>query len=119
MIHAATGSDDATCRLFDIRADQELQCYRHETVNSGVTSLGFSTSGRLLFAGYDDKNCNAWDTLKGDRVGILADHTNKVSCLGLWSNFILLPNKPVCAGVSDDGTALATGGWDYEIKIWN
>jgi hypothetical protein len=32
---------------------------------------------------YDDYNCNAWDTLKGDRVGILASHANKVSCLGM------------------------------------
>ena len=79
---AATGSDDATCRLFDIRADQELMVYRHETITCGITSVGFSSSGRLLFAGYDDSNCNVWDTLKGDRVGILAAHTSKVSCLG-------------------------------------
>ena len=28
-------------------------------------------SGRLLLAGYDDFNCNVWDTLKGERVGVL------------------------------------------------
>lgn len=31
--------------------------------------MAFSKSGRLLLAGYDDFNCNVWDTLKGDRAG--------------------------------------------------
>jgi guanine nucleotide-binding protein G(I)/G(S)/G(T) subunit beta-1 len=57
-------------------------CYRHDTVSAGVTSVAFSASGRILFGGYDDYNCNAWDTLKGERVGILAAHTSRVSCVG-------------------------------------
>lgn len=47
----ATGSDDGTCRLFDIRSDQELACYRTEDSNAHVTSVGFSHSGRLIMAG--------------------------------------------------------------------
>lgn len=62
----ATGSDDATIRLFDIRADQELQLYKQETF-SGITSVDFSSSGRLLFGGYDDFNTLIWDTLKAVR----------------------------------------------------
>ena len=77
-----TGSDDSSCRLFDIRADQELMCFRSEAISCGVTSVGFSRSGRVLFAGYDDFNCNAWDTLYGERVGILAQHEHRVSCVG-------------------------------------
>jgi len=65
-------------------------------------SVAFSVSGRLLFAGYDDFNCNVWDTLKGERVGVLAAHENRVSCLG----------------VSSDGNALCTGSWDSLLKIW-
>lgn len=98
-----TGSDDATCRLFDIRSDQELSCCSHEAIMVGVTSLTFSKSGRLLLSGYDDFNCNVWDTLKGDRAGVLAGHDNRVSCLG----------------VSNDGIAVATGSWDSFLKIWN
>ena len=93
-----TGSDDTTCRLFDIRADRELntyqvcltiriltfmsccQCPLHfycssmlpvqwrlftmtnvivqsDQVLCGITSVAFSVSGRLLFAGYDDFEC--------------------------------------------------------------
>lgn len=65
----ATGSDDATCRLFDLRADQELILYSHDNIICGITSVAFSKSGRLLLAGYDDFNCNVWDTLKGERAG--------------------------------------------------
>lgn len=99
----ATGSDDATCRLFDIRADQELMMYSHDMIVCGITSVAFSKSGRLLLAGYDDFNVNVWDTLKGDRVGVLTGHDNRVSCLG----------------VTDDGLAIATGSWDSFLKVWN
>uniref|UniRef100_A0A8B9S994 G protein subunit beta 3 n=1 Tax=Apteryx owenii TaxID=8824 RepID=A0A8B9S994_APTOW len=98
-----TGSDDATCRLFDLRADQELIVYSHESIICGITSVAFSRSGRLMLAGYDDFNCNIWDSLKAERVGILSGHDNRVSCLG----------------VTADGMAVATGSWDSFLKIWN
>ena len=66
----ATGSDDATCRLFDIRADQELAMYSHDNIICGITSVAFSKSGRLLLAGYDDFNCNVWDSMKAERAGM-------------------------------------------------
>ncbi|XP_023701786.1 guanine nucleotide-binding protein G(I)/G(S)/G(T) subunit beta-1 isoform X1 [Periplaneta americana] len=99
----ATGSDDATCRLFDIRADQELAMYSHDNIICGITSVAFSKSGRLLLAGYDDFNCNVWDSMKTERAGILAGHDNRVSCLG----------------VTEDGMAVATGSWDSFLRIWN
>jgi len=97
----ATGSDDASCRLFDVRADRELQCFTSEELVSSVTSVAFSHSGGLLFAGYDDRCCVAWDVLKGTKAGAL-HHDNKVSCMG----------------VTKDGNALATGSWDTFIRIW-
>ena len=65
----ATGSDDATCRMFDIRSDQELAVYSHDNIICGITSVAFSKSGRLLLAGYDDFNCNVWDALRAERAG--------------------------------------------------
>jgi len=97
-----TGSDDASCRLFDIRADTQLMAYTHDTILTGITSVAFSFSGRYFFAGYDDFNCNVWDTLKGERVITLQGHDNRVSCLG----------------VSAAGEALATGSWDSLLKVW-
>ncbi|ORX55641.1 guanine nucleotide-binding protein, beta subunit [Hesseltinella vesiculosa] len=98
-----TGSDDASCRLFDLRADRELNLYASEQIFCGITSVAFSISGRLLFGGYDDFHCHVWDTLKGDHVGALRAHENRVSCLG----------------VSSDGVALCTGSWDSLLKIWS
>lgn len=61
-----TGSDDGTCRLFDIRTGHQLQVYyqQHgENEIPHVTSIAFSISGRLLFAGYSNGDCYVWDTL--------------------------------------------------------
>jgi len=95
-----TGSDDSTCRLFDVRACAQVSKFVAEP-NCGVTSVAFSNSGRLLFAGYDDQNCLIWDAALGQTAGTL-QHDNRVSCLG----------------VSCDGKALATGSWDHYIKVW-
>jgi len=97
-----TGSDDASCRLFDIRADRELQSYTIGEPICGITSVAFSVSGRLLFAGYDDFECKVWDVLRGERVGTLQGHDNRVSCLG----------------VSNDAMSLCTGSWDSMLRIW-
>lgn len=99
----ATGSEDSTARLWDIRADREIGKYFSDKVSPGVTSLTFSVSGRYLFVGYDDFNCNAWDTLKQELIYQLAPHDNRVSCLG----------------VSSDGLALATGSWDSLVRVKN
>lgn len=44
----------------------------------------------------DDK---VWDVLRGERVGSLNGHENRVSCLG----------------VSNDGISLCTGSWDSTV----
>lgn len=98
----ATGSDDTSCKLFDIRADTELMEYTSDNILCGITSVDFSNSGRLLFAGYDDYVCYAWDTLTGERAASLIAHQNRVSCLG----------------VSSDGYALCTGSWDSLLRLW-
>ncbi|XP_064204041.1 guanine nucleotide-binding protein G(I)/G(S)/G(T) subunit beta-3-like [Anguilla rostrata] len=98
-----TGSDDCTCKTYDLRADQELTTYKSSSINCGVTSLALSVSGRLILAGYDDFNCNIWDTFKGEKVGVLSGHDNRVSC----------------TGVPPDGMCVCTGSWDSFLKIWN
>jgi len=97
-----TGSDDSSCRLFDIRAYQQLNKYSDDKILCGITSVAFSITGRVLFAGYDDYNCYVWDTQKGVLVDQLIGHDNRVSCLG----------------VTADGKALCTGSWDTLLKIW-
>ncbi|KAL5715232.1 Guanine nucleotide-binding protein subunit beta [Ranunculus cassubicifolius] len=105
-----TGSDDGTCRLYDMRTGHQLQVYNQQHGGEDdvpmVTSIAFSISGRLLFVGYTNGDCYVWDTLLAQVVlnlGSLQDkHDGRVSCLGL----------------SDDGSALCTGSWDRNLKIW-
>lgn len=43
--------------------------YSHDNIICGITSVAFSKSGRLLLAGYDDFNCNVWDSMRTERAG--------------------------------------------------
>lgn len=43
--------------------------YSHDNIICGITSVAFSKSGRLLLAGYDDFNCNVWDSIRAERSG--------------------------------------------------
>jgi guanine nucleotide-binding protein subunit beta len=67
----STASEDSTCRLFDIRSDQQVAQYSppHQG-NKGFTSCVLSKSGRYLLAGCDDSNIHMWDVLKTDHAGI-------------------------------------------------
>ncbi|GBP67670.1 Guanine nucleotide-binding protein subunit beta-5 [Eumeta japonica] len=98
----ASGSDDGSCRLFDLRADRELACLAKESIIFGVNSVDFSLSGRLLFAGYSDYTACVWDALRGARVCVLCGHEHRVARVQL----------------APDGTALATASWDTTIRIW-
>ena len=99
-----TGSDDSTCRLFDMRSYGEVNKFGTDSIKCGITSVAFSKSGRLLFGGYDDYNVHAWDTLgSGDTHAfqLPSPHENRVSCLG----------------VNPSGDALCTGSWDTNLKV--
>ena len=48
---------------------QELSMFSHDNIICGITSVAFSKSGRLLLAGYDDFNCNVWDSMRAERAG--------------------------------------------------
>ena len=58
----------------------QVMVYKKPNILFGCTSIDFSLSGRLLFAGYNDYTVNAWDTLKGENVYI-----NRYICfLPIW-----------------------------------
>jgi len=99
-----TGSDDGSCKLFDVRSWSQLNVYASNDSMHAVTSVEVSKTGRLLFAGYDDCTVQVYDVVKGERINpiLTGHHMNRVACLGL--------NKT--------GLALATGSWDDSMKIW-
>lgn len=97
-----TGSDDTTCRLYDLRADREVAVYEKNSILFGINSVDLSISGRILFAGGNDYTIHVWDTLKCSRICILYGHENRVTSVR----------------VSSDGTALASSSWDHTIRVW-
>mmetsp|Transcript_16226 Transcript_16226/g.31415 ORF Transcript_16226/g.31415 Transcript_16226/m.31415 type:complete len:399 (-) Transcript_16226:879-2075(-) len=96
-----TGSDDSTCKLFDMRACREISSYSADSIVCGITTVDFSVSGRILFAGYDDFAVYGWDVTKKDRPMMLKLHENRVACLQ----------------VNREGSALGTGSWDTLLKV--
>mmetsp|Transcript_20111 Transcript_20111/g.40614 ORF Transcript_20111/g.40614 Transcript_20111/m.40614 type:complete len:352 (+) Transcript_20111:124-1179(+) len=97
-----TGSDNSRARLLDLRSCRQLQEYHDATKFCCVTSVDFSSTGKLLFAGYDDYNVQVWNVANGRKSEQLDGHDNRVSCLG----------------VSSDGKALCTGSWDTFLRVW-
>ena len=107
-----TGSDDSTCRIFDLRSYGEVANFSNDKITCGITSVDFSKSGRFLFAGYDNFTCQVWDSLGKPDTPIMSiagssGHENRVSCLGV--------NHGTGATA---GTALCTGSWDTFLKVW-
>jgi guanine nucleotide-binding protein G(I)/G(S)/G(T) subunit beta-1 len=104
----ATGSDDGTVRLFDMRSYRQLNKYlqtenhsQHASEPAGVTSIDVSKTGQYIFSAYDNGHVYMWSTLASVVLTEL-EHPSRVSSLG----------------VSDDGYALATGCWDFNLRTF-
>lgn len=98
----ASGSDDGTIRMYDLRADCQIACYEKPSAIFGVNSIDFSASGRVIYGAYNDYLVHMWDSIQGTKLGALFGHENRVSCLQM----------------SPDGTGFCTGSWDTSLKIW-
>jgi len=103
-----TGSDDGTARLFDLRSFRQINQYvnrenksLHSDDPSGVTSVDVSKSGHYIFSAYDNGRVYMWGTLQKEHLCELP-HESRVSSLG----------------VTEDGYALATGCWDFNLRIF-
>ena len=61
-----TGSEDASSILFDLRSHGPLNKFSDDSVMLGIFSVCFSKSGRLMFAGYEERMCYAWETISSE-----------------------------------------------------
>lgn len=98
----ATASTDGTCRLFELRADQEITIFHKPSIVLGANTVDFTKSGRVMFVGYDDSTIRVWDVLKESQLAVWLGHTDRVAHVQ----------------VSPDGTALASASWDKYLKVW-
>jgi guanine nucleotide-binding protein G(I)/G(S)/G(T) subunit beta-1 len=101
----ASGSNDTTIRLVDLRADCTVNVFKESSLlESGITAVKFSSSGKLLFAAYEDSSSViAWETMSRDGTyHELKGHGDRISCLAL----------------NQSGEAIASGSWDTNIFVW-
>jgi len=106
-----SGSDDGSIRLFDMRSYRQLNQYidddnkstHSQNDLSGVTSVDISLTGKYIFAAYDNGNVYVWNTFSSENKPIgTMNHESRVSSLA----------------VSYDGCGVATGCWDFNLRIF-
>jgi WD40 repeat protein len=96
----ATGSDDATIRLWDLATGQTTVIL---TPHGGyVVSVTFSPDGRTLASASIDRTVRLWDPATGQPTATLFGHTEFVSS----------------AAFSPDGHTLASGSRDGTVRLW-
>ena len=99
----ASGSNDATVRLWDTTSGDELLVLRGHTNNGWTTVLAFSEDGKMLASGGTDKTVQLWDTTTGELLTTLIGHINTITSLTFSRN----------------GTMLASASADGAIRFWN
>jgi WD40 repeat protein len=64
LMRIALGTVDGTIRV----VDWDGRLLREWRSTDSVVALSFSPDGRVLFAGGDDQNIQAWDIMSGNRL---------------------------------------------------
>mmetsp|Transcript_20200 Transcript_20200/g.24891 ORF Transcript_20200/g.24891 Transcript_20200/m.24891 type:complete len:353 (+) Transcript_20200:74-1132(+) len=104
-----SGSDDGSVRLYDMKSYSQVQQCKDATNKSshdkdeisGITSLDSSNSGAYIFSAYDNGKVYIWNTLTAKNISSMA-HEERVSCLQ----------------VSPNGYGVATGCWDFMLRVF-
>ena len=99
----ASGSNDATVRLWDTNSADELSVLQGHADNGWTTVLAFSEDGKMLASGGTDKTVQLWDTTTGELLTTLIGHINTITSLTFSRN----------------GSMLASASADGEIRFWN
>ena len=82
----ATGSQDKTARLWDVRTGASLQEFKGHT--GIVTSVAPSADGSRLVTGSFDKTARLWDVRTGASLQEFKGHTGIVTSVALSSDWL-------------------------------
>jgi WD40 repeat protein len=96
----ATGSCDATIRLWDVATAQTTTIMNPH--GGYVVSVAFRPDGLILASGGIDHTVRLWDPVTGQPTATLFGHTEVV----------------FSAAFSPDGHTLATGSMDGTVRLW-
>jgi WD40 repeat protein len=105
----ASGSQDHTVKLWDVRTGQPLNTLQGHT--NWIWSVGFSPDGTTLASGSFDQTVKLWDVYTGQLLNTLQGHTSWVLSVSFSPDGASLP--------SGIGTLLASGSQDHTVKLWD
>jgi hypothetical protein len=95
-----TGSEDASSILFDLRSHGPLNKFSDDSVMLGIFSVCFSKSGRLMFAGYEERMCYAWETISSEGCVPVCSMRFSISCSTHTPHPHTRPHSPTLAHFS-------------------
>ena len=127
-----TGSDDSSCRLFDLRSCGPVHVLSDECMQCGVTDIAPSRSGRLLFAAYEEpaaaaKGSKAGGGGGGGGGGAAASGEDLPCYILGWDvisstgSFYKLRGNTArvsSLAVNPAGQALLAGCFDFDLTVW-
>ncbi|HEX9542743.1 MAG TPA: hypothetical protein VGA04_31860 [Streptosporangiaceae bacterium] len=96
----ATGSTDATVRLWDLASGQTTTTLSPH--GGYVVSVAFSPNGRILASASLDNTVRLWDPATGQATATLFGHADFVTAVAF----------------SPDGHTLASGSRDKTVRLW-
>ncbi len=97
----ATGHDEGTVRLWNVKNLQCLREYRFH--QEPISALSFSSDGNYLTSAAEDKLIALWDVDAGSHLGTFEGHTDRIPYLA-WH---------------PSGKTLVSAGWDTTARIWD
>lgn len=95
-------SSSSTSSYPIVKTPQSLNFKESCIEDQGVISIDFSSSGRLMYACYADYGCAVWDIIKGEMIGKVDGHRNRINAVK----------------TSPDGMAVVSSSWDMTLKVW-
>ena len=122
-LYLATGSDDKAVRLWDIRSAECVRVFRDST--TPISSLAISANGTLLAAGSDSGRAYVWDINSMRPLAILHGHDGPVHTMAFSKSGCASPPVGRQSRTDDDAAAaasavaLATGGADCSVRLWD
>ncbi len=97
----ASGSADATIKLWDLRTCQEIRTLTGHT--DAVISVAISSDGQVLASGSADATIKLWNLDTYQEIHTLSGHSRSV----------------LSVVISPNGQILASGSADRTIKLWD
>jgi WD40 repeat protein/uncharacterized caspase-like protein len=97
----ATGSEDATIKLWNVETGKELRTLIGHI--GAVNGLAFSPDGNSIATAGSDFVTRIWDVRTGTLTKTLEGHWNYLNCVAF----------------APDGKSIVTGSEDQTVKLWN